>query len=300
MDSVTILRDLWRLRQAVVVVALFALIVGFATMYKVAVPGKIESRRYEVGVATARILVDTPSSQVVEVAPKGSDSLGVRANLLASLMVDGVVKAAIAHRAGLPPKRLIGITEADSEPASVAVTPTRRDFVLKTRVVTNAGGDQLPIIEISAQAPDRVAAARLGGAAVEGLRDYLDSRAARERIADVDRLQVTGLGAPQAVVEARGPSPLFAIVVAIGVFLLGCAGLISVLALTRSWLAASLEDEELAKEAALYSVVDRHDDADRHDDDDDWLEAERTPPVAVPSSDDAPTVQRRQRRAGTR
>src|SRR6476469_4634707 len=192
MDSVTILRNLWRLRQAVVVVALFALIVGVATVYKVSVPGKLESRRYEVGVATGRILIDTPSSQVVEVAPKGSDSLGVRANLLASLMVDGVVKEAIAHRAGLPTQRLIGITEADSDPTSPAVTPTRRDFVLKTSVVTNAAGDQLPIIEIEAQAPDRTAAARLGAAAVAGLRDYLDSRAARERIKDADRLQVTG------------------------------------------------------------------------------------------------------------
>ena len=44
---------------------------------------------YLVGVATTRVLIDTPSSQVVDVSPKGSDTLGVRANLIASLMVDG-------------------------------------------------------------------------------------------------------------------------------------------------------------------------------------------------------------------
>src|SRR6476469_9423965 len=153
MDSVTILRNLWRLRQAVVVVALFALLVGVATVYKVSVPGKLESRRYEVGVAVARILVDTPSSQVVEVAPKGSDSLGVRANLLASLMVDGVVKQAIAQRTGVPANKIVGITQAAAEPAPVARKPSPRDYVLTTNVVTNTGGDQLPIIEIDAQAP---------------------------------------------------------------------------------------------------------------------------------------------------
>ena len=100
MDTVTILRDLWRLRRAVVIVALLALITGTAVLYKISFPPELEGRRYEVGVATARILVDTPSSQVVEVAPKGSDSLGVRANLLASLMVDGVVKSAIAQSRG--------------------------------------------------------------------------------------------------------------------------------------------------------------------------------------------------------
>src|SRR4051795_13317546 len=117
-DSVTILRELWRVRLLVAGVALFAVLAGFVVLFKVP---SFQSRRSEVGVATARILVDTPNSQVVEVAPKGSDTLGVRANLLASLMVDGVVKEAIARRAGLPPKRLIGITEADSEPASVGV-----------------------------------------------------------------------------------------------------------------------------------------------------------------------------------
>ena len=91
MDTVTILRDLWRRRLLVVGVAIVAVLVGVAVMYKVSFPPKLESRKYEVGVATSSILVDTPNSQVVEVAPKGSDTLGVRANLLASLMTDGVI-----------------------------------------------------------------------------------------------------------------------------------------------------------------------------------------------------------------
>lgn len=270
MDTVTILRDLWRLRSAVVMVALLALTAGTAVIYRISVPPDLESRRYEVGVATARILVDTPSSQVVEVAPKGSDSLGVRANLLASLMVDGVVKAAIARRAGLPPRKLIGITEAATEPSPVSKPPTRRDFVLTTRVVTNAGGDQLPIIEVYAQAPDGAGAAALSAAAVAGLRDYLDSQAARQRIADADRLRVTGLGAPRATTEVRGPSAALAIVLAIVIFGLGCAMILAILALVRSWRAATAreQDEEVdqaeagasSAEGALHAVEDPSDD----------------------------------------
>jgi hypothetical protein len=240
MDTVTILRDLWRLRLAVVVIAVLAVLVGMALVFKLP---SLESRKYEVGVATARILVDTPSSQVVEVAPKGSDSLGVRANLLASLMVDGVVKAAIAERAGIAPEKLVGITEAATEPGPVAKPPSSRDFVLTTRVLTNTGGDQLPIIEIDSQAPDRAAAAKLAIAAVEGLGDYLDSTAALQQVKDADRLKVSGLGAPQAVSEIRGPSNMMAIVAVIFIFALGCAALLGIRALVAALRAASARDQ---------------------------------------------------------
>src|SRR3954452_1378300 len=116
MDAVTILRELYRLRGAAGLVGVVAIAVGVGVLFKVSYPLKVESRRHEVGVATARILVDTPHSQVVEISPKGSDSLGTRANLLSTLMVDGVVKTAIARRAGLQADKLIGRTDAAAEP----------------------------------------------------------------------------------------------------------------------------------------------------------------------------------------
>ena len=282
MDTVTILRDLWRLRRAVVTVALLALLIGTAVVYKISFPPKLESRRYDVGVATARILVDTPSSQVVEVAPKGSDSLGVRANLLASLMVDGVVKSAIARRAGLSPRELVGINEGAAEPTPGAKPPGRRAFVLKTRVVTNTDGAQLPIIEVEAQAPDRAGAGRLGAAAVAGLRDYLNSTAAQQGIADADRLRLTGLGAPIAATEVRGPAGVIAIIVVLVVFLLGCAWLLGTRALIRSWRAAAarerLEAEAPGADAPLLPV----------EADDDWVEADQHPTLVTAGHGDEP------------
>lgn len=295
MDTVTILRELWRLRLVVFGVSVLALLAGTAVLYKISFPPKLESRQHEVGLATIRILVDTPSSQVVEVAPKGSDSLGVRANIIASLMVDGVVKAAIAKRAGLPPEKLVGITEAATEPAPVGKPSGPRSFVLTTRVLTNAGGDQLPLIEMEAQAPDRAAAARLGAAAVAGLGDYLDSKAALQQVKHANRLQVTSFGAPQATTAARGPSKMIAIVAAMLVFVLGCAAALGFFAIAHAWRAASARerpadwrvDDELgfaptdlarAREQRRVSLLD-----DRSEND--WRPP--GPTLVVPSSDDS-------------
>jgi hypothetical protein len=216
--------------------------------YRISFPPKLESRKYEVGVATARILVDTPSSQVVEVAPKGSDTLGVRANLLASLMVDGVVKTAIASRAGLRPQDLVGSTGDDPPP------PSRpRANLLTTRVMTNTAGDQLPIIEISTQSPNAAGAARLANAAIAGLRDYLDSQAAVEKVANAHRLRVSGLGGAQARQAVRGPKDVFAVAATIFVFLTLNGLILASMALIRGWRVAAEEEDLEAAEI-------RHDD----------------------------------------
>ena len=113
MDTVTILRELWRRRVLVGLLAIVCVLVAFALTYTVSFPP--ESRKYEVGIATGRILVDTPDSQVVDVAPRGSDTLGVRANLLANLMTEGEVKALIAEEAGLRPGELQAGVEVEGE-----------------------------------------------------------------------------------------------------------------------------------------------------------------------------------------
>ena len=89
------------------------MLVGLALTYTVSFPP--ESRKYEVSIATARILVDTPDSQVVDVAPRGSDTLGVRANLFANLMIAGKVKAIIARKAGLRPGQLQAGVESEGK-----------------------------------------------------------------------------------------------------------------------------------------------------------------------------------------
>jgi hypothetical protein len=245
METVTILRGLWRQRIAVAGVFLLAVLVSIAFAYRISFPPKLQSRSYTVGVATSRILIDTPSSQVVEVAPKGSDSLGTRAGLIASLMVDGTVKSSIARRAGLQPQQIDAISTSAAETTPADNTPKPRSNVLKTTVVTNTSGDALPIIEIEAQAVDAQSAARLAQASVSGLQDYLNSKAALQQIPEAKRLQVSGLGAPQARDVVRGPRKVFAFALAIFVFLAGCATIIGLSRLAGAWRAAEREEEAL-------------------------------------------------------
>jgi hypothetical protein len=242
METVTILRILSRRRRLVACVCVLAVLAGTAVAYHISFPPSLAGRSYHVGVATSRVLIDTPSSQVVEVAPTGSDTLGARAGLIASLMVDGTVKAAIARRAGLRPDQFDGVSKsaAESTPADAPPGPLSR--VLTTRVVTNTNGDSLPIIEIEAQAPDRASAARLAGAAVTGLRDYLDTKAAQQRIPGAKRLQVGGLGAPQARDVVRGPRRLYALLAAMFVFAAGCAAIVGASSIAGAWQESSEQE----------------------------------------------------------
>jgi hypothetical protein len=232
METVAILRALWRRRGLVAGVLVLAVLAGTAMAYRLP---SLESRTYQVGVATSRIFVDTPSSQVVEVSPKGGDTLGTRAGLIASLMVDGTIKASIAKRAGLRSDQFDAISESAAETSPAVATPAARSPVLMTSVVTNAAGDDLPIIQIQAQAADAPRAARLAAAAVEGLRDYLDTKAAEQRVPGAKRLQVDGLGPPQARDVTRGPRRLIALIVALVVAIGGCAGIVVGSRIAAAW-----------------------------------------------------------------
>jgi capsular polysaccharide biosynthesis protein len=241
-EIVKILRALFHRRVLVALVALVAVLVGLLLSYRVSLPP--ESRQTKVGLATTRILVDTPRSQVVEVSPRGSETLGARATVIANLMAEGEVKAAIARRAGLRPAQLVASAESavgggPDTSSQASDSPSQASgsdaHLLTIGVLINADGLELPIIKIDTQAPDARQATKLANATVAGLRDYLDSKAAAEEVSNARRLRVTGLGAAQAHEEVRGPGPAIALAAAIFVFLIGCAAILLMDALARGW-----------------------------------------------------------------
>ncbi|MGZ5321680.1 MAG: hypothetical protein ACXWFN_09530 [Solirubrobacterales bacterium] len=240
MDAVTILREIWRCRVPVGVAAVVAILVGLVLTYTVSLPPK--SRKYEVGIASSRILVDTPSSQVVNVEPRGLETLGVRASVLANVMTEGEIKTIIATDAGLDPSELgAGVEFEGALPADLSrAAGDPEAHVLTARTATDPDGVPLPIIEIEAQAPDSAAAVRLADAAVAGLGGYLASKAANESVPNARRLQVTGLGAPQVRQEIRGPKRVVALGLAVFVFLCGCAGILVLSALAPGWRLSTL------------------------------------------------------------
>lgn len=248
MSTAKKLQDLWGHRRYVAGVCVAAVLAGMLVSYHMSFPPK--SRSYQVGVATAQVLVDTQRSQVVgassAVTPQGGQVLGMlatQANLLADLMVEGSIKADIAQRAGLKPNRLVGVSSAVTVPsastsgsASVSVPSGPSVYALTTQILSDdAGSTTLPLIEIDAYAPDRDKAARLASAAVAGLQSFVSSKAADDRIPNADRLSILSLGVSQATTQTNGPSPLIGIVVALVVLLLGCVSILWVLGLIRGW-----------------------------------------------------------------
>ncbi|MGZ5335933.1 MAG: hypothetical protein ACXWFV_10920, partial [Solirubrobacterales bacterium] len=240
MDAVTILREIWRCRVPVGLAAVVAILVGLVLTYTVSLPPK--SRKYEVGIASSRILVDTPSSQVVNVEPRGLETLGVRASVLANVMTEEEIKTIIATDAGLNPSELVaGVEFEGALPADLSrAVGNPEAHLLTARTPTDQDNVPLPIIEIEAQAPDSAAAVRLADAAVAGLGGYLASKAANESVPATRRLQVNGLGAPQVRQDIRGPKRVVALGVAVFVFLCGCAGILVLSALAPGWRLSAL------------------------------------------------------------
>jgi hypothetical protein len=247
MSIAAITYGLWSRRRLVACAGLLAILVGCAVGYNIfSFPP--QSRQYDVGTATARLLVDTPSSQIVAVDPAGLAFVTSRANLLASLMVNGPIKTAIAQRVGLEPQQIAGIAESDQSPIT-SPTPPARGYVLTTTVLddtnlSNPSGNQLPIIDIATQGPNAGRAVALANAAVAGLQQYLASQATVEQIPVSRRIRVTSLGPAQGAESVRGPGNLVVLAIAIVTFVVGCAIILLIPRLKRDWRDASAREAD--------------------------------------------------------
>jgi hypothetical protein len=239
MTLATVIYNLWSRIGLVFCVVVAAIVVAGTIGYNLSsFPPK--SKKYVVGTATTRVLVDTPSSQVAAVNPTGLELVTPRANLLASLMVEGPIKAAIAERAGLEPDQVYGISKSTSSPTVAATTPPARGYALATTIVddsdlTDPAGNELPIIQIDTQGPDAEGAANLANAAVAGLQQYVRSQATAEQLRPSKRLRLTSLGLAQGVQSVRGPRTLVVLATGVVIFLLGCALILTVPRFKREW-----------------------------------------------------------------
>ena len=102
--------------------------------------------------------------------------------------------------------------------------------------------ETLPIIAVSAQAPDADQAARLANAASTGLRDYLRSVAGAQNVPAARQVVISSLGAAQSAEVVKGGSRLIALVAFVFIFGLACFGVIMISGIARGWRrAAALE-----------------------------------------------------------
>jgi hypothetical protein len=253
MEFVALLRNLWRLRAVVAVVAIFAIFVGYSMAYRVPT---LESKQYTVGVATATALVDTPSSQVVDLGvEQGVDvgGLSSRATLLASVMTSSPVKDKIAARAGIDPEKLIAVGPSQESPggASPAATSDPKANVLKASVPTLEAGT-IPIIVVETQSPDAKSAARLADGAITELKEHVQSLAVTDNVSDARRLVVRDLSPAHATTATQGPGKASAVIATIFVFLFGCGAVLGLVWLINAWRTFSGVDPDADADLAYF------------------------------------------------
>jgi hypothetical protein len=248
MTFVAILRELWRARSMVFVAALIALMAGFAMSFRIMLPPNVESRQHTVGVGSVTALIDTPSSQVVDLGGEtGSDVvvLSSRATLLASLMTSAPLKDEIAERAGVAPGTLITPPPESTGPAS-AIPPQAgvsgalinekdpRASILKA-IVPMVGPGQLPMVAVETQAPSAAAAQRLAGEAIAVLKQHLESLATEEGIPAKRRLVVKQLGPARSETVRRGPGLILVVLLMLVVFGAGIGFILGIGFVVRNW-----------------------------------------------------------------
>ena len=165
MELIALLHVLVRHRLLVALGAVAALAAGFLVT-------RAPSAHY--GFATARVVLDTPDSQLVDAQPVGADTLPMRAALLADLMAGSSLKPKLARALGVPEQDLaVRAPHLSTPPVALplavraleAAAPTTEPYVLGMQAV-----GPLPIIAIDARGPRKADAERLAAAATKSFR----------------------------------------------------------------------------------------------------------------------------------
>jgi hypothetical protein len=226
MELVALLRVLWRHRLAVAVGGVVALAIGLALTR-----GAVS----RIGVASVRIVLDTPQSQLLNANPVGMATLEWRADLLADAGASDDVRGRVAGAMGIPaqslvitaPSRLIP-TIPVSLPAhaldAAAASPVRYQLAIQA-----ASG--LPIVGIDARAPTRAEAARLATEAVRALQ----ARAKEDRPTnDTQDFSVEPVGAVNGREIVDKPRKVMAAAGVVVVFGLWCTAVTFVAGVARA------------------------------------------------------------------
>ena len=106
MQLYAILNELWRRRIIVGIALIVSILLGLMVAFKVSpgLPPTLTPRAQQVGVASTRVLINTPSSIVADLNPAGGASLSTHAQLLGNLLSSDEVHNAIAKAPGWPPR----------------------------------------------------------------------------------------------------------------------------------------------------------------------------------------------------
>lgn len=234
MELIAVLRVLWARRWLVGSAFIVAVAIGVLMTYNVSlgVPPKLDRKQHLIGQASAQVLIDTPSSQVANLAPTiDPNALYTRASLLADLMGTAPAQQAIAARLGIP----VWDLSVTPPPTSIAVPIKATPLALAgTRVGAARSRWQLAInvdpnlsiIAFSAIAPSPGQAGQLTNAAIAVLRERVKLAMTGQKVPALQQVVVNVIDPSRGGVLATGPRKLYGIAAALVVFFLSCFAIV--------------------------------------------------------------------------
>ncbi|MCA1569570.1 MAG: hypothetical protein LC798_04460 [Chloroflexi bacterium] len=184
MELLPIARIAWQRRWALALGLPLAILVFLALAR--GAPG-------QAGVATARLVVDTPVSQLVNAADLEVHNLAWRSEILTNLMTTRASRETVARAAGVDPDELEVINPWLNEPVLPMTLPRRATQGIAPKapnVLLVAATPSLPLVTLDASAPTRDGAERLLRAGAQQMTELAAAPA--------------GLRKAQPIVVARG------------------------------------------------------------------------------------------------
>lgn len=201
MDLAYILKELWRQRVWVAVVAALAVVIALGSAYRLSfLPPSLNEKVLDVGAARAQILVDSPQSSLPNL-DSDITRLTIRAGVFAAYALTTPARLEVAERTGMS-LGAIAFDTGSGNDANVANTgainsESRANKLVDEssayRVRINSSGN-LPVISVQTQAPTGREAVRLADATVGGLIAAIKKLERGQQIPIQSRATLTPLG----------------------------------------------------------------------------------------------------------
>lgn len=233
MESVGIVRVLWRRRLWVALGAALSLVLALSALYRISpgLPPSLQSRATHSGFAWQRLLVDTPSSVLADAKARGAQGIASKAVLLGDLAEGDAARRQIATEVGVGAGE-VGVVGPGSLTVAM-ITPLATKALELTRphqpyLVSINEAPDLPILSVSATAPGPAAAAGLVRAAAATIGSL-----SRQALGPGGQARIEPLGKVQAAARVGGPRKAKSLALAAVLLVLWCVGVVLLDGVTR-------------------------------------------------------------------
>jgi len=219
-DVAQILGQLWRRRGLVALGALLAIAIGVSVAYRPSLSHGLEKRTLELGSASTRLMVDTKSSSLLDLA-SDLGPLASRARSYSAVASSEPVLAAVARDLGIPREAVV----ADPTFSDEQGAPQRSESIVKEdqvyRVAFNTTQEQ-PILDVTTQAPSGPAAVKMANGVARALRSYVIRQQEAQNVPLGRRVTIRQLGAARGGTINSGANMMAAVLGGLAVFVAVC------------------------------------------------------------------------------